>query len=487
MRRSEPDPRRSAAAGWFPAEPARSRHLGTLALPGGLTSHLARLLLALLAAATALVSLAAPASAVTSTSGSEEDDLAPADPAPAGTAEGFVSVIEVDGLVDRVLADFIEDQIDRAAADGAIALVLQLNSTGAVIADTRLVEVADAVAASSVPVHVWIGPSGSQALGGATALVGAAARRCDADPAAIPCTGIAPRESRVEVTRDLLGDAPVPEGVALGDRVTTARAVELGLVDVAAPSIGDLVVDIPGVQTRVVERGEVRQREPITPVRFAQLPLQAQLMHTVASPPVAYLLFVIGLALVIFELFTAGVGIAGVVGAVSIVLGSYGLAELPTRPLGVALLLVAAFGYAVDVQTGVPRLWTGIATVAFVAGSVVLYDGVSLSWLTLAVGIVGMTLAMVAGMPAMVRTRFSTPTIGREWMVGDLGTAAGPVAPDGIVTVRGAPWRARTNRATPVQAGEQVRVVAIDGLVLEVEPLEGAARDHRERQGSDRS
>jgi membrane-bound serine protease (ClpP class) len=191
-------------------------------------------------------------------------------------------------------------------------------------------------------------------------------------------------------------------------------------------------------------------------------------------------LFAIGLALIIFELYTAGVGIAGLVGAGSLVLGAYGLAELPTRPGAIALLLLAAFGYAVDVQTGVPRLWTGVATVAFVIGSLTLYDGLAMSWVTLLVGILGMTLAMVGGMPAMVRSRFSTPTIGREWMVGEAGTAVGRIAPDGVVTVHDARWRAHTNRATPVEPGEAVRVVAIDGLVLEVEP------QHDDEPASDR-
>jgi membrane-bound serine protease (ClpP class) len=204
-------------------------------------------------------------------------------------------------------------------------------------------------------------------------------------------------------------------------------------------------------------------------------------MHTVASPPVAYLLFVIGLALILFELFTAGIGVAGVVGAGALVLGSYGLAALPTNPVGVGLLLLALLGYGIDVQTGVPRAWSVIATAAFIVGSLVLFDGISLSWITLLVAIGGMALAMVAGMPAMVRTRFSTPTIGREWMIGEVGTAVGAVSPDGVVTVRDAPWRARTNRATPIEAGQAVRVVSIDGLLLEVEPLEGAARDHRDR------
>ncbi len=186
-----------------------------------------------------------------------------------------------------------------------------------------------------------------------------------------------------------------------------------------------------------------------------------------------------------FELFTAGVGIAGLVGAGCTVLGCYGLANLPARGWAVALLVVTILAYAIDVQTGVPRVWTGIGTVALVVGSLFLYDGLSLSWITLLVGIVGMLIFVIGAMPAMVRTRFSTPTIGRGWMIGEEGEAVTAIDPEGVVRVRGAPWRARTNRATPVPVGEAVRVVEVDGLLLEVEPLEGAARDHRERGRDD--
>ena len=92
-----------------------------------------------------------------------------------------------------------------------------------------------------------------------------------------------------------------------------------------------------------------------------------------------------------------------------------------------------------------------------------------------------MLLAFLVGMPSMVRTRFATPTIGREWLVGQLGEAAVAVDPEGVVEVGGAQWRARTNRATPIGRGERVRVVAIDGVTLEVEPEEGGARDYRDR------
>jgi membrane-bound serine protease (ClpP class) len=191
----------------------------------------------------------------------------------------------------------------------------------------------------------------------------------------------------------------------------------------------------------------------------------------------------IGLALLVFEFFTAGVGIAGVVGAVCGLLAAYGLAVLPTRPWALALLVISVVAFAVDVQTGVPRFWTGVGIVALVIGSFFLYDGLSLSWITLIAGIGGMLLAMISGMPAMVRTRFATPTIGREWMIGELGVAEQRVDPEGLVVVREARWPARTNRATPIAAGDVVRVVAIDGVVLEVEPETGGARDYRERRG----
>jgi membrane-bound serine protease (ClpP class) len=94
--------------------------------------------------------------------------------------------------------------------------------------------------------------------------------------------------------------------------------------------------------------------------------------------------------------------------------------------------------------------------------------------------IVGTALFMLGAMPTVIRSRFSTPTVGRAGMVGEMGEAEVDVAPDGVVVIRGARWRARTNRATPVTAGDPVRVVAVDGLVLEVEPEAGGARDYRE-------
>ncbi len=378
-----------------------------------------------------------------------------------------VQVIEVSGLLDRVLVDYVEGELRDAERTGALALVLQLNSKGAVVSQGRLDELTRQIADSSVPVDVWVGPSGSRATGEATQLL-AVARTVGVSPG-----------SRVELTKELLGDRPLRGKAAIGDDLSAGQATDLRVVDNRQPTIGLFLTSLDGFQSKLVEKDGKQERQPITPTRFGQLPLTGQLLHTVASPPVAYLLFVIGLALLVFELYTAGVGVAGLVGAGSLALGCYGLAALPTRPVAIFLLLFAMFGYAIDVQTGVPRVWSGIATFSFVLGSVVLYDGLALSWITLLVAIVGMGLAMIGGMPAMVRTRFSTPTIGREWMIGETGTATTAVSPDGVVMVRDAPWRAHTSRVTPIAEGDEIRVVAIDGLLLQVEPAEQEAQGRR--------
>jgi len=401
-----------------------------------------------------------------------------------------VDVIEVSGLLDPVSVDFVGRRLDQAEAKGSQAVILQLNSKDAVVDDDEVERLAERIAASPVPVGIWVGPSGARAYGAAGQLIAVA-----------DVSGVAPgsRIGRFGAPLHVGGTA-----LTFGDATDELRSHTLGAPEARAAGVlrrgadvndrqtatlGEFFDVLDGVEvkgrvldtTKVVGTGGDASRQPIAQARFFKLELLPRLMHTVASPPVAYLLLAIGRVLLVFEFYTAGVGVAGVVGAVSLVLSAYGLATLPTRSWALTLVVVAVLAFAVDVQTGVPRFWTGVGIAAFVFGSVFLYDGLSLSWLTLAVGIGGVLLAFLVGMPSMVRARFATPTIGRDWMIGELGAADGPVAPEGVVEVRGARWRARTNRATPITDGGRVRVVAIEGTTLEVEPESGGARDYRER------
>jgi membrane-bound serine protease (ClpP class) len=421
-----------------------------------------------------LVGSGSPAGAQASgtTVSSDQPGGGSSDGAPGSSSGGFVAVLKVSGLLDPVMVDAVSRAVTSVQAEGARALVLQVNSSGVVVGTNLYADLLNQIAASAVPVDVWVGPSGSTLTGPGAQLVGVA-RSVGMAPgtrlgnAGMPVAGVPFDEVRMLPLRD--------------KTVGAGEAKDLGITTRDAPTIGDFIIGLDGVETRQITQGDQQRLVPVTQVQFSQLSLLAQLLHTVASPAVAYLLLTIGLALLIFELFTAGVGVAGVVGAGAFVLSCYGLAVLPTHWWAIAAIVVSMLAFAVDVQTGVPRFWTWVGLALFALGSLTLYVGVSMSWITVVVGVGGVALTFLTAMPAMVRTRFSTPTIGREWMIGELGRAVSPINPDGTVQVRDALWRSYTNRATPIEELDRVRVVGIEGLVLEVEPEEGGARDYRER------
>jgi len=446
-----------------------------------------RLLIALFGA-TAVLGIAASPAAAQDDESTPDDEVAEQTVAP-------VDVLQVAGLFDDIIVREIGVAIDRADADGSQALVLQVDSSGAVVSDEAMVDLLRRIDDAPIPVGVWIGPTGSHLYGTPAQILAVA-----------DVTGMAPGASVGNVGPPLSDEFPLGPGLnELRSRtVGLSEARELGVFQQRIPDEGiatilNMLDALDGFEeggvvldttTEVVTESGTVQRETIATARFFKLGLVDQLFHTVASAPVAYLLLLVGLALLVFEFYTAGVGVGGVVGAVCTILASYGLAALPTRGWAVALIALAMLAFAVDVQVGIPRFWTGVGIVLTIVGSIFLYEpitGTSIwpSWLALVVGIGGITLTFTSGMPSMTRTRFATPTIGREWMIGADGVAVDAVDPEGVVHVGEAQWRARTNRATPIAAGEPLRVVAIDGVTLEVEPLEGAARDYREMRKKD--
>lgn len=428
--------------------------------------------------------------------------LACASPAAAldGGALAPVDVVEVNGLIDDIVVHSIERAIARAEGGDSQALVLQVDSDGAVASRARLEAMFDRIAASRVPIGVWVGPTTARAQGAAAQLLAAADVSAMAPGTRIGRTGRLFAPGGVELS---FGDATDELRTGLLDE-TRARdlgALRLAIPDEGVPVVRNMLLAMDGLSARGVvldtvrdtpvaddgdgEAGEVAREA--TTARFFKLGAWERLLHTVASPAVTFLLATIGLALLIFELFTAGVGIAGTVGAVCVVLAGHGVAALPIRPLGAVALVAAMVAYAIDVQVGIPRLFTVLGSALYVVAALCFYGPsdagpIRLPLATLVAAVVGTVLAFTVGMPSMVRTRFATPTIGREWMVGLEGVAVGPIGPDGVARVRDATWRARTNRATPIADGDGLRVVAIDGVTLEVEPLVGGARDYRERR-----
>ena len=474
--------------------------------------------------AVAMSILAAPLAAQTSSPASSQTSSRTSEP-------GVAIVTKISGLLDPVMADFLENSLDEAADTGAVLLVLQVNSKGAVISDSGLESLAYRIAASPVPVAAWVGPTGARATGKVAQLlaytraigmapgtrlgkagsdidvqqwppgetVGGSLAWYPPDSAGNPASNEASSASAsapdtASSASDSASNAASTSasgssstGVYIWGRhaelladstVSYEEALELGIASTPAPTVGDFLVNLDNLGFQSAETSDddgQPQLEPLTRVRFTRLGAFDQLLHTVASPPIAYALLLVALWLFAFEFFLAGVGIAGATGALSLLLACYGLAVLPASALGIALLVFSAFAYCVDVQAGAPRFWTLIGTGALVWGTIVLFsgdNGAGMSWIPMMLGTAGMLVGMVWVTPVGVRSRFSTPTIGREWMIGEEGEAVEAINPDGVLKIGGTLWRAHSRRAAPIAIGEKAKIEELVGLTLMVEPID---------------
>ena len=416
-----------------------------------------------------------------------------------------IDVVQVEGWLDAPNVSLMKDAIRESNANRSTLLVFQVNSRGAI--GENIESVVRMMEQSRVPIAVWVGPSGADAKGAATILLQAAdlayvssnsgagagqPLRVD-DPSASTTRGVA---NRLATLAERNHRNPDGARKLAANRLGSAEAAKVGATNGVRLTLGELIVQLDGktVTTaagdvklstaKVVGKGQDRRRQPNQDVVFNRLGLGASLLHKLINPSIAYLLIIAGLALMVFEFYTASIGLAGLVGAVCVIGAFVGFSHLPVHWWALGLLFLSVLGFTIDVQAGGLGPWTVIGMASLIAGSWWLYGGSSSlrpAWWVLLVVMVSFVLFMLGGMTAMIRARFSTPTIGREGLIGEEGTAEVAVDPDGVVLIRGSRWRARTNRATPIKAGDVVRVAAVEGLVLEVEPPEGAAQDYREK------
>jgi len=385
---------------------------------------------------------------------------------------GRIDVVQVNGLIDPANAALIRSSLRDAERVHSSVVVFQMDASGGVDIDVNAL--LHDFTHASVPVTVWVGPSGGGARGAAALLARSADFAAVAQGAHLgPVDPIRYDDTAFTV------HAPLKD--------VTAKASTLiefiGLLDGRTINTANGPVKLTTM--KALEQNGRTVHQPSGEVHFRKLGLGAQIAHTLDSPWVAYFLFVTGLALIVFEFFSVGVGVAGFVGAVALIGACFGFSHLPVEWWALALLMFGVFGMAIEVQAGTLGPWSFIGAGALGAGSIWLFGGsarLDPAWWVLVLVIVGTVVFMLSGMTAMVRSRFSTPTMGREDLVGEMGRAEADVDPDGVVRIRDALWRARTNLATPIHAGDPVRVVSIAGVVLEVEPETGGARDHRERR-----
>lgn len=407
-----------------------------------------------------------------------------------------VRVIEMSGIIDPTTSDFLRSQI-AAAQEEASALVVELNTPGGL--DVSMRQIITEMLESRIPIVVWVAPRGARAASAGTFITYAANLAYMADAtelgAATPVNlgaGETPEALEEKATNDAV--AFITEIARLRDRnvewaedavrdaasIGATEAVEIDVVDAIASSLDEVLEAMDGQRVEVAGGTAVELetwdaatgRPSVATERIGMNPFQ-RLLHFVTQPEVAFLLVSFGTLGILFELYTSGIGLAGIMGAVATVLGFYGLTILPTNWAAVALVVLGMTFFIVDLHTEGLGVWTAGGVAALTGGGLMLFAGAApaLRLAPWAIVLVVVTTVpfFVFAMTAALRLRRRPSVIGSESLVGMIGEARTDIGPDGTVMAKGTLWRARSSGGA-IPAGSKVRIEETEGLMLVVGP-----------------
>ncbi|MFA9460699.1 NfeD family protein [Thiohalorhabdus sp. Cl-TMA] len=434
---------------------------------------------------------------------------AAAPPKEDGEAARPVVVTAMEGIIGPPQADWMAQSLDRATARNARALVLRLDTPGGLSSAMR--DIIQSILSSPIPVLTWVAPSGSRAASAGTYIfyashVAAMAPGTNlgaATPIQMGGGGMpgSPQEEPKDrqdgkegegqqgpqdpAKRKMVEDAvaylqsladlrernrrwaerAVREGASLPAR----EAVDENVADFMAANLDRLLTRAEG-RTVQTEKGEVTLALEGAPVERIEPGWRIRLLQILANPNIAYILMLVGIYGLIFELASPGAIVPGVLGGISLLLALYAFQALPVNFAGLALMgLGVLFFIAEALVPSFGALGIG-GLAAFVLGSILLMDtdlpALEVDWAligTMSVITGGFMLA-VATMAARSHRRQSVSGTGH--LIGHTAVAIGDLDPEGWVRFEGERWQAHAEQ--PIQAGEEVRITAVHGLTLEV-------------------
>ena len=402
---------------------------------------------------------------------------------------GAVPSIELTGTIDPATAGWISSALEDAR--GAPLAIVRIDTPGGL--DTSMREIVQDIIAAPMPVVVYVSPDGARAASAGMFITEAADVAAMAPQtnigSATPIT-LGGAETDEVLGRKIRNDAAayaraLAEGHGrngdLAERmvrdavnVTAERAEDEQLIDLVAADEAALLralddFRVQGPKAGVLDTDGLRA-EP------RDMPLQYEIQQLLVNPNVAFLLLLAGLLGIVFEVTAPGLVGPGLFGAVALVLGLYGTAQLPVTAAGAVLLLLAAGLFAAELFVASHGVLAAAGATALVAGGLLLFDtGSDALRVSVPIAVAagaGLGLFTLFALGKALRLRRLPSRGGSQDLVGHTGTVRVALDPLGQVLVAGELWRARADSDAPLPAGARVRVLRVDRLTLTVEPDE---------------
>ena len=396
--------------------------------------------------------------------------------------------IEFENDVNPVTADYVVDQIHRANSEHYSAAVILLDTPGGL--SDAMKDIYQAELASKIPVIVYVSPEGARAasagvwIGQAADILAMAPQTNIGSSTPISVGGEdIQRDLRRKVVNDAAAslrtlarehgrnakwaDAAVRRASNLGAR----EALRLNVIDVVSPTLPALLNTIDGRKT--TPKGLVLDTAGAQ-VKTVEMSLWKRALDLLVDPNIIALMLSVGLLGIIVELWNPGLIFPGTVGAISLIVGLFGLQVLPISVAGLLLMLLAAAFFAAELFLPTHGALTIAGGVCFFIGALMLFDPAGDAYqvsTTVALAIAG-TLMALMGFVAfkIVQVRRAPIVTGSSELIGQVGIVRQPLDPVGLVFVHGELWRAQT-AGEPLPPGQPVRVEGIDdGLTLTVAP-----------------
>jgi membrane-bound serine protease (ClpP class) len=403
-------------------------------------------------------------------------------------AQPRVLAVEFDNDVNPVTADYVIDQIKRANEQDYDAVVILLDTPGGLASAMK--DIYEAELASKVPVVVYVSPEGARAasagvwIGMASDVLAMAPQTNIGSSTPVSVGG---EDIQEDLRNKVVNDAAaslralarehgrnvrwVDAAVRRGANLTAREALQMNVIDVIARDLPTLLNRIDGMETtpKMLMLNTAGAK-----VDTVEMSLWKQILDTLIDPNLIVILMSIGVLGITIELWNPGLILPGTVGAISLVIGLFGLQILPVSWAGILLMLLA-LGFFVAEAFVVSHGALALAgAVAFVIGSLMLFDPAGDAYqvsLPVALGVAA-TMALMVGLVVakLVQVRRAEVVTGQEELIGQLGVVRQAVDPVGLVFVHGELWRA-TTRGEAIPPGRQVRIEGLDdALTLTVAP-----------------